>query len=744
MRRPLGSWVRAVAGVTALLGGAVSPLHAQGPKEKHPEVKSVSLRGVHHVDATLLQQSIATQASGCRSLLLEPFCWITHSHYFYQRRYLDHTEFQRDVLRIKVFYWERGYRDTQVDTSITPSGGGVKVRFAITEGPPTVLTRLEVVRPPTLLSDKDMQHQMVLRAGDPLNLLKLDSSIVRLRDAMWERGYADAVISTPAVTVDTAAHTAQLSMTIDPRWRTTIGSITVAGNKKIATSTILHSLTFGVGDIYRRSDLITSQRNLYQSNLFRRAAIVVPPKGDSAKQIEVSVEEAPLQDARLSGGFNTVDYAQVEARFTDYNLLGGARRLDVDGVIGNLLASALSGQLIFYNLNNRSFGGFDVAPFLQPTWNASVNVTQPWLSSPNNSFGVGLFAHRRAQPGAFIDRGYGGDATFTRTVAERAPISLDYRYEVTRVEAGDVYFCVNYGVCDQPTISGLRAHSSLSPLALTGNVDRSNDPFSPTQGYRADAALEYASQLTLSDFRYYRAMGEASAYYSVTRHSVLAAHVRLGYVHPLGHSGAQNYELHPRKRFYAGGATSVRGYGENELGPRVLTVPPSKLGQVVGCDTTSAAAVEQCNPNGPLAGNAQATLKDRDFTPRPTGGTSLLEGSVEWRFPIWKQLGGAAFVDAGLVGESGLAELAVSGNGAVTPGFGFRYYSPVGPIRVDFGYNPGISEDLPVVTQVLENGQLHVVTLSEKRTYNPTASGRGLLGAITNHLTLHLAIGQAY
>ena len=58
----------------------------------------------------------------------------------------------------------------------------------------------------------------------------------------------------------------------------------------------------------------------------------------------------------------------------------------------------------------------------------------------------GVFAHRRSEIGIFIDRGYGAQATFTRQLAERAPASLTYRYEVTRVEAGDIYFCTNYGV----------------------------------------------------------------------------------------------------------------------------------------------------------------------------------------------------------------------------------------------------------------------------------------------------------
>jgi len=123
--------------------------------------------------------------------------------------------------------------------------------------------------------------------------------------------------------------------------------------------------------------------------------------------------------------------------------------------------------------------------------------------------------------------------------------------------------------------------------------------------------------------------------------------------------------------------------------------------------------------------------------PRPLGGTSVLEGNVEYRFPIWRALGGAAFVDAAFVGSAGLLQLA-SGDGAVTPGLGIRYKSPVGPIRVDVGYNPGIAEDLPVYTAVTNaKGQKQIIALDAFRRYDPVQS-------FFDHLTFHFSIGQAF
>jgi outer membrane protein assembly factor BamA len=366
------------------------------------------------------------------------------------------------------------------------------------------------------------------------------------------------------------------------------------------------------------------------------------------------------------------------------------------------------------------------------------------MRRPENQAGFGVFAHRRAEAGIFIDRGYGATATFTRQLTARAPASLTYQYEVTRVEAGDVYFCVNYGVCDTTTISVLRSHQTLSPLTFTAFVDRSDQPFTPTKGYVARIDLQSATRYTLSDYRYNRALVDAAAYWHPSlRQEVLASHLRLGVVRAMTSANGDTV-LHPRTRFYAGGAMSVRGYGENQLGPRVLTISDASMRSyvnsngdtVVTCPLTT--PITACDPN--KVGKSSA------FVPRPTGGTSVIEGSVELRVPLMHRLDGAVFVDAAVVGNGsfqGLKDVTSltnfgQGTGAITPGVGVRYNSPVGPIRVDFGYNPRLTENLPVVTNDLVNGVPKLVALPLQRTWT---DGRN---TFLGHLVLHLSIGQAY
>jgi len=745
MSRTTARWAWALAvGMLLLLPPAT---YAQTPDQRNaPEVRKLTFKGVAHVDQHDLAKSISTQASKCRSLILLPFCLFSHSPTFEEKHYFNEDEFRRDVLRIRLYYWKRGWRDTQVDTAVTDAGRNkVAVTFTVHENEPTTIRRIAITYDSTLLSNKTRNRLTLLHAKDPIDLVVLDSMRLMFQNALWDKGFGDAVVDT-AVTVDTAAHLADVQLTLTPNRRTTVGTISITGLKKVSEATVRHSITFQKGDLYRLSDVLGSQRNLYESNLFRLATIDVPVQYDSVKDVNIDVTEAPLHEAQLGPGLNNVDFLQFQTHYTDYNLFGGGRRLDVDGTVGNLFARSLQGRGFFRNVAHDVADTTMLDAYLQPTYTASIDFKQPSFLRASNSFGLGGFAHRNINPGVFIDKGYGGDVTLTHDIAVRAPISLNYRFEINRVDASDVYFCVDFGVCDALTIGTLRSHQSLSPLTLTGFVDRSDVPFEPTKGYVARLDLETASSFTASDYRYNRAFLDAAAYTHNARTGwVYSAHLRVGLVKALS-NGTDNGVLHPRKRFYAGGANSVRGYGENQLGPRILTIDDSTLvanATSIGGGTCAATldAIKYCNPNSP-------NLRAADFLPQPLGGTSLLEGSVELRFPLplgpnLRHFLGAVFVDGGVVGSGairGLASLGsiVHGTGAITPGIGVRYVSPVGPIRVDIGYNPARAEELGVVTAVLDStGHPRIVSLPTPRNYSP---GHTLL----NHLALHFSIGEAY
>ena len=748
--------------------------------EDNPEVVDLRLTGVRAVAEDQLRDAISVDESRCRSLVYQfTICPFYKGDAVYRRAYLDPVELRRDVLRIKLFYYERGYREAQVDTAVVRSGRDrVRVLLAVTEGRPTVVDTVVVERAGELIGRRRRARAVRLRKGDPLDLLRLDSVQVAVREALGDRGDADAEVGT-RVDVDDSARLARVTLAIDPKRRTTIDSIVIRGNERVSTETIRNSLRLKPGGVYRLDDVAESQRTLYESGLFRRADIsaapatdTTRPQRDSAKTLVVTLQEALPRAVRTSVGFNTFEFFQAGGRYTNYNLLGGARRLDVQGAVGNLGSRQLNQRFIFRNPNLITA---DETRYFAPTYQASVDVTQRWFGDPRNTLAAGLFAQRRSSPLVFVDRGYGATATFTREVAPRVPLSANYRFEISGVDAGDVYFCVNFGVCERTTIDALNEQQQLSPLSVNLTADRANDLLSPSRGFRLRADVEHASRYTASDFRYNRGTAEGS-YYQPRFGGVVAAGLRVGAVRSLGGTGEATgvgagtdaVLIHPRKRFYAGGSQSVRGYGESQLGPRVLTIPSNKLrGRVEGprgavfygfCDPATV-PIEGCDPAAaafvnPFTGDT-VRLSSADFVPRPVGGDRVLEASVEYRFPLLRRfnLFGAVFADGAVVsGESVAGRETVQ---AVTPGFGFRYLSPVGPIRVDLGINPSLTEELRVITESDSGGARGLVEL--QGTENPDGSElvaarrkfeayrrAGRVGGALGRLVLHLSIGEAF
>ena len=710
-----------------------------------PRIAKVTFVGTKGVKRKVLSDSIVTQATRCRGLLLTPLCAISQSPYFVEKHYLDRAEIPRDELRIRVIYFRAGYREARVSSVVTPAKDQVDVTFSIDEGPATKISAVNIRQVVKVLTSRQIRQALLPRKGELLDLAHIDSAKIRLRGTLWDYGYGDAVILDSSE-INTTAHTAVLNVTIDPAHRTTIDSVVIEGNKGVSANTIRRLLDLHEGDLYRRSEMTAAQRRLYETEIFRQTLVLVPEVQDSAKTVTVSVREAPFRSTRVGLGFNTTEFGQAELRYTLYNWFGGARRVDIRAATGNLFARQLYGKSIFGNSVPLGIGDNVDTRFLSPTWEIGATLAQPLVLDARASLGFGVSTHRRSIPGIVIDRGDGANGSLTWRFMNHVLGSLTYQFEENRVEAGDLYFCINFGVCGLNTIGALRGTHRLSPLALSMRAERTDDPLAPTRGYNARFELEHASTFTASDFGYNRLNGEASIYVP-QRRAVLAIHVHAGWVKSLqgsasalGGVGDNGGIVHPRTRFYAGGAQSVRGFGENQLGPRVLTIDPARLlhptdsAGVVAC-TIASITDGTCDPNIALSS---------EFVPRPLGGNTLIEASVEYRMPISRNMKAAVFVDAGSVLGQRL-NVPSGSRSAITPGFGIRYNSPIGPVRVDLGIRPALSEELAVVTQIMNaDGTLHLVQLKTLKRYNPLEGAGGFLRQITNRLQLHLAIGEAW
>jgi outer membrane protein assembly factor BamA len=738
------------ASVLAQAPGASRAVEDLPEMGESPRVERLTFRGVDALNRGELQDRIETEPTRCITFLLRPLCAITDWRLIHRREFLDREELAADGVRLQVHYFQRGFREAGVRTELAPRGRGVEVIFHIEEGEPTIIESSSVEQAHDALTNRQIRRASIPGEGDRLDLIRLSDGLVYMVDRLGQRGYLDGAVH-DTIDVSPDNRRARLHVSVEPGLRSTLRDIEIEGNEDVSDRTISDALRLRMGGVLRTNDVVASQRSLYESNLFHEARVRVPAQQDSAKLVRIEVREAAPRSARVGGGFNTVEFLQVDGRLTHYNWGGRGRRLELRGTVGNLLAGQLNGRGIFRDVIPDELPLLDEGAFFRPTWLASADVLQPAFLSAANAVGVNVFSHRRIIPGIVVDEGFGSEVSVTRRFDHRTPASVSYRYELTSIEAGELYFCIYYGVCDRPTIETLQGRHALSPIAISYITNRANDPIAPTEGFRLRAQAEHASQLTLSEFEHHRLVVDGAAYYPLDLHRrrVVAGRLRAGWVNPLG--GVDDDEgtqepvvtptgewagiLHPRKRFYAGGARSVRGFRENQLGPRVLTIDPNVLTAEGGGCTTAELVDRSCDPN---------TAPVDEFVPRAIGGTTVIEGSAEFRFPLRGNFQGAVFVDGALVGES-LGQLLGEGVGAVSPGFGVRMESPVGPIRIDLGYRPHRVEELDVITEIREaDGTRRLVRLHTPRVYDPLADTGNFFGRMLARLTLHLSIGEAY
>jgi outer membrane protein assembly factor BamA len=749
--RLVGRGRRLAVALLLLLPAVPSPASAQTPTR--PEVVSLGFEGNDSFSATALSNAIATRATACRSLILGPFCW-TGREFALDRSFLNPGVFRDDYIRLHLFYQRAGFRGVQVDTVVTRHDDNTaELLFQVREGEPHRITTLSI------LGLQDVQGSAVrenlpVSIGDRLDFLALDATRDTLVSRLRNEGFAHAEVFR-SLFLPTGLREAEVEFDVYAGPRAAFGPITVEGNELVDARDILRMLPFQEGTVYNQELLFEAQRNLYSLEIFRHASIT-PDLGYEDQQVvplRVTVNEGDSHRVRSGGGWNTAECFSAEARWSSLNYFGGARRLVLRGRSSNLLAHTLEDSVC---------SGAGTGVYGDLNWLVSADFTQPFIFSPRNSFSASVYAERQSLQDVFVRRAFGLNVGMTRSLGRATPLTISYRPQVAQLDAAEIFFCTSFLICDPLDIDILQGANLLSPLGLSFSRDRTNRVISPTGGYTFLADVEHASGATGSDFQYDRFVAEGTGFYGVFDGLVLAARLRAGWMQAGEFRGLQILDsdarirvAHPQKRFYAGGSNSVRGFAQNQLGPQVVSTEVENLVFPVGSQEEAV-----CLPEEIVALTCDAAgLEQERFFLRPAGGSRLIEGSLELRFPIWgNAVGGAAFVDFGRVRDGG-ARIDLS-DMAMTPGFGLRYSTPIGPLRFDVAYRPPERSNLPVVTSQLRpfdpetdspgmrvrSGEMTLdwVRMQDLALLAPSIPFDERSESFWQRLQIHLSIGQAF
>ncbi len=681
-------------------------------------VRGISFQGNQAIDDYTLSTAIATSNS---SWFARAFA-IRHLG-LGEKRHFDELEFRRDVVRLLLLYRQSGYMNAVVDTLVRRRGGDVFISFHIYEGQPVRVTRLDVLGLDSVLDVAALKRALPLQVGDPFNRLLLRASADTIVSRLRNRGYPYGDILRN-FDVDATALTAAASLDAIPGPRMRIGEVVIAGAQEVDTATVRRMLSVKPQDLFRADRLYRTQRDLYGIGVFQSVNVVladtVPPaSGDSTVRILVRVSEGSRHRIRIGAGFGTLDCFRFHSGWTAYDFLGGARSLDLTGRVSKLGVGHPTNVGLRRNLCH---------PLAEDATSDTVNyvlgvtLRQPVFLSPRHTASLGLFAERRSEFNAYTRDAIGLNAAVTVNARRNVPVTFGYSYSVGRTTAEPAVYCSLFRTCDSQDQAFLANRRRLATVTISGARDRVNSVLDPSAGSLVTMRLLHSSRAVGSDpfYEFNRGELEVSKYYPVSRRTVLAWRLRGGTILPqrITLSGQSARFVPPDQRFYAGGPNSVRGYGYNELGPRVY----------VTSDTTAANLV--------VRGPDTTYL---DLRTSPTGGNTVFVANAEVRvptpiFPERMRLG--LFVDVGQVWERGDPLTSISGV-RVTPGLGLRFVTPLGPVRLDAAYNGYAAEAGPLYFQ--DNSRTPPTLTVLRDSFQP-----GRPSSFWRRITVQFAVGQAF
>ena len=561
--------------------------------------------------------------------------------------------FERDLLLVSAHYWDRGYANVKVGTPqlrLSRDKQYMYLSIPIDEGP--VFTIASVSFKGDLIgTSAENLKKVTLRGGATFSRTSIAEDREKLSSYYQDQGYAYANVL-PLTKVDLPNRKINLTFEVARGKRAYFERINIRGNAKTRDKVIRREMKISEGELFNNTNLEISKRRIQALGFFENV-VVSTKRGSSDEFVEVNVEvsERPTGTFQIGAGFSSVENFIAQAQISQNNLFGRGQTLALQAQISSLR------QLFLLRF---------VEPyFLDSYWTFAFDVY-------NQSR---YFATAVAGSTAFSRNATGGTLTWGYPLSYEARAFLTYKLEDVSITSGTLGFA-NLGATTAPVaaqqVANLFRGGVTSSVKASLSWDSRNNRLFATQGWYHTIFAEYASTYTGSENKFFRWGGFSRYYKPLWGPFVLKLNGELGVTTSTDPLGVPISE-----RYLVGGIYNIRGYAPLSLGPRLLVSQPGDVGQSLG--------------SLPLGGNMQIIFNS------------------EIEFPLFKKVGisGVVFYDMGNAYNledrycSGLQSKHSTTSIKFDPcfhpldsltsglrksiGFGFRWFSPIGPLRFEWG-----------------------------------------------------------
>ena len=512
------------------------------------------------------------------------------------------TDIQEGADLLHRYYVGEGYLEAAVDAPqfhFSADGARVDVTIPVHEGRQFFFGDL-IFRGNPVYDPATLRGQMVDLLSQPYTDRRVDDISRRLQAYYKARGYyAVKVEATGEPEASVAGHV-PVVVVISPGPVYKFGEVNVTGLRRLRPSYVHNRFASLQGKTYSPDVLDEKFRELMRTGLFNVLQINPQPEGGNYLRLDIAAEEAKAKEFGVSVGYGSYEGGIIGFSFADRDLFGYGRPL-----------------ITSIEISERGYKGeilWDDPHFLESDVELKIRLAALTFDFDGYSkFEIG-------------DR-----IEFSHSFTKQYKVGLFASQRHVEIISADI---------DDDLLGNMNYF--ISSVGLFHTLDLRDSPVVPSRGFVFDQTFELAASAIGSEIEFFRTTARAS-YFIPFGKTLLEFGARAGVIRPLNESASDITAIPIDERFFNGGSTTVRSFGERELGPH-------------------------------------------DRHGFPIGGEFYTIFNVEYTFPLYGELQGAVFVDAGNLLPD-----------ADNPGFndmrygigaGLRYKLPIGPIRLDYGVNP--------------------------------------------------------
>jgi len=528
---------------------------------------------------------------------------------------------------VQRFYVADGFLDVAVDPSrykFQPQGDEVDVVVPIHEGRQYFFGHIAFMGQ-TIYGAQALRAEISDLLQRPYTDLRVEDIPRRLQAYFKARGYYDVKVDATGAPEEAVAGRVPVQITISPGPVYHFDGTTVTGLTRLHPSFVTKRFTRLEGKTYSPDVLDERFRTLMKTGLFNVLQIKPVPVDGHLLRLDISAQEAKSKEFGFWVGFDTYEGALAGVQVGDRDLFGTGR------------------------------AGSATIEVSQRSYRGEILYQDPFFLDTDFVFTARGFALTFDYDG-YTKFELGSRFELSRKITKNDEISLFFSPRHVQITDSEI----------RPSFLLGPKEYQVDTIGLTNTLDLRESPYVNPRGFLFANTLDVASSALGSDIEYIRGTMRAGYYLPFgpkpltpgvvedqpsesglqrwLHQSSIAFGARAGIVHSLTTSGADEATAIPiDERFFIGGATTVRSFGERDLGPH-------------------------------------------DNHGHPVGGEFYTVFNVEYTFPIFGELQGAVFTDAGNLlptsEDIGLNDMRYA------IGAGLRYKLPVGPIRLDYGVNP--------------------------------------------------------